>query len=87
MLDLIKQRSKLMEPVLEQMKAQALKDLEVLLKNQVAVAYDSAAEVMKAKLKEIIPGTVDDAVIEMIAAPMLPALKALLLEQIEKISA
>lgn len=73
--------------LLEASKVQALKDLEVLLKNQVGVAFDAAIELAAGKLKEAIKGPVDDAVIDMIVAALSPVLKEQLLAQIEKISA
>ena len=73
--------------LLEGMKAQALKDLEVLLKNQVSVAFDQAIELAAGKLKEAIPGDIDDAIIAMVVGSLKPVLKEQLLAQIEKISA
>lgn len=73
--------------LLEGMKVQALKDLEVLLKNQVGVAFDAAIELAASKLKEAIPGEIDDAIIVMVVASLKPVLKEQLLAQIEKISA
>ena len=73
--------------LLEGMKVQALKDLEVLLKNQVGVAFDAAIELAAGKLKEAIPGEIDDAIIVMVVASLKPVLKEQLLAQIEKISA
>ena len=73
--------------LLESMKVQALKDVEVLLKNQVGVAFDEAIELAAGKLKTAIPGEVDDAIIAMVVASLKPVLKEQLLAQIEKISA
>lgn len=75
------------QQLVENMKQQALKDLEVLLKNQVGVAYDEAIELAAQKLKDAIPGQADDAIIAVVVAAMKPVLKELLLEQIEKVAA
>jgi hypothetical protein len=69
----------------EKLKNVLLKNAEQLAKDVIEVGYDDAVELAKAKLKEAIPGTVDDAVIEMVAAALVPALKTALLEQIQKI--
>lgn len=73
--------------IVEKMKAQGLKDLEVLLKNQVTVAYDEAIELAAGKLKDVIPGEIDDAIITMVVASLKPVLKEMLLAQIEKVAA
>lgn len=73
--------------LLEAAKAQALKDLEVLLKNQVAVAYDAAIAMAAGKVKEAIPGQADDVIIDVVVASLKPVLKELLLQQIEKVAA
>ena len=73
--------------LLEASKVQALKDLEVLLKNQVGVAFDAAIELAAGKLKEAIPGEIDDTIIAMVVTSLKPVLKEQLLTQIEKISA
>ena len=75
------------EELLQAAKVQALKDLEVLLKNQVGVVYDGAIQLAAQKLKEAIPGQVDDAVIDVVVAALSPVLKEQLLLQIEKVSA
>ena len=73
--------------LLDSMKVQALKDIEVLLKNQVGVAFDAAIELAGDKLKTAIPGEIDDAIIAMVVASLKPVLKEQLLAQIEKIAA
>lgn len=75
------------QAVLDLAKAQALKDLETLLKNQVELVYNQAISLAAAKAKEAIPGQIDDVVIDVFVASLSPVLKALLLEQIEKIAA
>ena len=71
-----------------------LKDLakESLLKNGEAFVagvlgdvYDPAFALAKAKLKEAIPGAVDDAIIDMIAGVLQPSLKEILLAEVAKI--
>lgn len=72
--------------LLEASKVQALKDIEVLLKNQVAVAYDAAIGLAASKVKTAIPGQVDDMIIDLVIASLGPVLKEQLLAQIEKIA-
>lgn len=73
--------------LIETMKAQALKDIEALLKNQLAVAYDPAVAVVADKLKGFFPGQIDDAAIDIIFNAIKPLLKEELLKQVEKVSA
>lgn len=75
------------QEILNVMKAQALKDLEILLKNQMEVGFDEAAKLACEKMKAAIPGQVDDVVIDMVSSPLIAELKKALLAQVEKVSA
>lgn len=71
---------------MEEVKQEVLAGTEVALEAFVEKAYEPVVDGLLNKLKEAIPGTVDDVFINA-AAPMLkPIAKQLLLEQIEKIS-
>lgn len=74
------------QEILDKAKAQALKDLQVLLKNQLDLSFDAAAALAIAKLKEAIPGQVDDMVIDVVAPKLIEILKELAAAQIAKVS-
>lgn len=76
-----------MEEVLKQMEVQAKKDVAVLLKNQVAIGFEAALKEAAEKLKEVIPGDIDNAVIDMFAPKLAELLKEALLAQIAKLEA
>lgn len=76
-----------MEELLKKMEVQAKKDVAALLKNQVALAYDVAVDEAAKKLKEVIPGQIDDAVIALVIPALAPLLKGELVKQIEKLEA
>ena len=73
------------QALVEAMKEQGLKDLKVLVSNQVTIALDPAVAIMVEKLKAIIPGTWDDGFIDIIVKNGLPILKEELKKQLEKI--
>lgn len=62
------------------------KVLEVVLKDMVTLGYDDLAAALKEEIKKAIPGQVDDAIVDMIAPMLMPAIKTVLLAQIDKIS-
>lgn len=74
-----------MEELLKQMEAQAKKDVALLLKNQVALAFDKAVAVGAEKIKVSISGPIDDAIIDLVVPVLTPVLKAELLKLIEEL--
>lgn len=76
-----------MEELLKQMEAQAKKDVALLLKNQIAIAFDKAVAVGAEKIKVSISGPIDDAIIDMIVPVITPVIKEELLKLIGKIEA
>lgn len=76
-----------MEELLKQMEAQAKKDLALALKNQIAIAYDVAVKEATGKVKEAIPGQVDDVIIDMVVPAITPLIKQELIKVIEKLEA
>lgn len=76
-----------MEELLKQMEAQAKKDVAALLKNQIGLAFEAAALIGAGKLKEAIPGEIDDAVINMVAPELIKLIKAEMLAQVAKLEA
>lgn len=75
------------QQLLEAMKEQGLKDLKVLVKNQVAIAYDPAVAIAVEKAKALIPGNWDDAFIDIIVKTAGPILKEELMKALEKLDA
>lgn len=75
------------QEVMDLAKAQALKDVEALFKNQVNVVFEPAANAALEKLKAIIPGNIDDSIINTFAPQLVELLKQELLAQVEKVSA
>lgn len=73
---------------LELAKKEALKQLELACDQlmQVDGAVDLALSGLKDELKKLIKGGIDDMIIDAIAPGLIPALKASLAQQIEKIS-
>lgn len=76
-----------MEELLKQMEVQAKKDLALALKNQIEIAYDAAVKEAAGKVKEAIPGQVDDVIIDMIVPAIAPLIKQELIKVIEKLEA
>ena len=76
-----------MEELLKQMEAQAKKDLAMMLKNQIEIAYDAAVKEAAGKVKEAIPGQVDDVIIDMVVPAIAPLIKQELVKVIEKLEA
>ena len=76
-----------MEELLKQMEVQAKKDVALLLKNQIAIAFDKAVEAGADEIKKAIPGQIDDAIIAMIVPVITPVIKEELLKLIGKIEA
>jgi hypothetical protein len=76
-----------MEELLKQMEVQAKKDLALALKNQIEIAYDAAVKEAAGKVKEAIPGQVDDVIIDMIVPAIAPLIKQELVKVIEKLEA
>ncbi len=76
-----------MDELLKQMEVQAKKDVAALLKNQIGIGFEAGVKVAADKLKELIPGQVDDAVIDMIAPKFAELMKEQLLLQIAKLEA
>lgn len=69
-------------------KVEALKVVEVALEQLVSgPAFDALVKEACDQVAKVIPGTVDDLIIAGVAATMVPALKAAVLAQVEKISA
>jgi hypothetical protein len=72
---------------LEIAEKEGLKELELMLeKFQAGPGYANLEQELKDQLKRLIPGTWDDAAIDLIAPHVLPVLKAAIAAQIEKIS-
>lgn len=76
-----------MEELLKQMEAQAKKDVALLLKNQVALAFDKAVEAGANEIKAKIPGNIDDAILALVVPVITPVIKEELLKLISKIEA
>jgi len=70
--------------LVEAMKAQAVKDGKSAAVNQIELAYDPAVELAVAKLKEAIPGQMDDIILDLVKVNVAPIIKASLLEMIAK---
>jgi len=68
-------------------KEDILKLIEVQLKAAVESHSDSTADLLLNKLKEAIPGQIDDAIIEAAKPQLKAAVKAELLKLVDKISA
>lgn len=64
---------------------QAKQDLKAMVLNQVALAFDPAMQLAADKLKVAIPGQVDDAVIDVVMASLLPIGHKELVAQVEKL--
>lgn len=60
-------------------------DGKVLLINQVALLFDEGMDIGAAELKALIPGTIDDAIIDMIEPQLKPLAKAYIMALIAKI--
>lgn len=76
-----------MEELLKQMEVQAKKDVALLLKNQIALAFDAAINAGAEEIKKSVPGTIDDAIISLILPVITPVIKAELIKAIEKLEA
>jgi hypothetical protein len=72
---------------MEEMKDTVLEAAEVSLEVFVEKAYEPLVDGLIEEIKVKIPGTLDDSILDGLAALLKPKMKALLLEQIEKISA
>lgn len=68
------------------MKDDVLAGAEKALEAFVEQSYEAIAEELVLKIKELVPGDKFDGIVDLIAVPMKPAIKELLLAQIEKIS-
>jgi len=71
---------------MEEMKDTVLEAAEVSLEVFVEKAYEPLVDGILFEIKKAIPGTLDDSIVDGLATMMKPKVKALLLEQIEKIS-
>lgn len=60
---------------------------EIMVKGVLGDIYDPAVAIAKEELKKLIPGQVDDMVIDLIVGTFGPELKKALLAQVDKISA
>lgn len=67
-------------------KKAALKHGEIFAEGYIADVWDPSVLEAKAKLKDLIPGTVADSVVDLIVDSFAPALKVALLAQVEAIS-
>lgn len=77
---------KKVEALLESMKEQALKDVKVLIKNQIAIGYDPALEILTIKGKDLLPGEFADSIIDVIAKTAGPIIKDEIVKFLEKLS-
>lgn len=76
-----------MSELVEKAKASLAKHGEVMVKGVIEDIYEPAVLEAKEAAKKLIPGTIDDAVIELVVTSFSPALKAGLLAQVDKLSA
>jgi len=76
-----------MSELVNTVKGSVAKHGEVMVKAVIEDCYDLSINEAKEALKKLIPGQVDDMVIELVISTFAPALKTALLEQVEKISA
>ena len=67
-------------------KKAVLKHGEVFAKGIIGDVYDPAMALAKEKLKQVIPGQVDDVVIDLIVSNLGPVLKEEILKQVDKLS-
>lgn len=75
-----------MSELSETVKSSVAKHGEVMVKAVIEDCYDPAVLEAKEALKKLIPGQVDDMVIELVVTTFAPALKSALLTQADKIS-
>jgi len=69
----------------QKMALQAKEDAKILLKNQIELLFESGIDVGLDEVKKLIPGGIDDALIDALAPQMKPLAKAFVLAAIEKL--